>query len=193
MYVCHGTRAHLSGVLHKYLQLVCVCVSTFVAMQRLGKHVATAANTRSNRRIVERLSVGLCTPLPFPHQRRIIGGVFLYAIRVLSKGIRQFFRELLVHVNVAVTAPHRFGNWHGFVTGSSRNPALGRGRLKHRNSDTTVLSIEVGNGTGSRSAVVLKELGRWTVSNISLEKFVLHHRRDVSHNLDLSVCREEVA
>jgi hypothetical protein len=36
----HGTCVHLNGVLHQFLQLVCVCICIppIVARQRLGKH-----------------------------------------------------------------------------------------------------------------------------------------------------------
>jgi hypothetical protein len=67
-YVCHGTWAHLNGVLHKSAPSVCVsvcvsllslrgkgsvkCITPFVARLRLGKHVPAATNKRNNRRIV---------------------------------------------------------------------------------------------------------------------------------------------
>jgi hypothetical protein len=77
----HDTWAHLSGVLHKSLPSVCVsvcvsllllqgsgsvkCIPPYDARKRLGKHVPAATNTRNNRRIV--------------------GCVISYAVRVLSK------------------------------------------------------------------------------------------------------------
>jgi hypothetical protein len=67
-YAYHGTWAHLNGVLHKSLPSVCVSVCVFpliVARQRLCKHVPATTNTRNNR--------------------RIIGRVVFYAIRVVSK------------------------------------------------------------------------------------------------------------
>jgi hypothetical protein len=110
-YVCHGTWAHLNGVLHKcfpsvfmpvYVSLLSLigkdsikCIR-FIARQRLGKHIPAATNTRNNRRIVGR--VCLCIPLSllgkksvktFPLQRRISGGVVLYKVLVVSREIRQ--------------------------------------------------------------------------------------------------------
>jgi hypothetical protein len=80
-YVYHGTWSHLNGGLHKSLPSVCMsicmsllsllgngsvkCVPHNVARQRLGKHVPAATNTRDNRRIV--------------------GRVIFYAVRVLLK------------------------------------------------------------------------------------------------------------
>jgi hypothetical protein len=58
----YGTWAHLNGVLHK--PHPSVCVSPNVAKQRLGRHVPAATNT---------------------HNRRLVGGVVFYAVRVLSK------------------------------------------------------------------------------------------------------------
>jgi hypothetical protein len=108
-YVCHGTWAHLSGVLHKSLPSVCVslcvsvllllgkgsvkCIPPFVARQLLGKHVPAAKSTRNNNRIVGH--VCLCTTLLLVsnssvkmllRQRRSVGVIF-YAIRVVSKEI----------------------------------------------------------------------------------------------------------
>jgi hypothetical protein len=56
-YVYHGTWAHLNGILHKSLPLVCVslCVSPIVARQRLGKSVSGNEYARNNRRIVGRV------------------------------------------------------------------------------------------------------------------------------------------
>jgi hypothetical protein len=52
--------------INPYHQSVCqICISPIVARQRLGKHVPAATNTRNNRRIV--------------------GRVVLYAIRVVAK------------------------------------------------------------------------------------------------------------
>jgi hypothetical protein len=112
-YVYHGTWAHLNGILQKSPPLVCVfvCVflvpllgkasvncipSSFNSRQRFGKHVPVATNTSSSRRSVVR--VGLCISLSllgnnsvktFPRQWRIVGGVFFYAIHVISKETRR--------------------------------------------------------------------------------------------------------
>jgi hypothetical protein len=80
-YVCHGTWAHLNGVLHKSLPSVCMslcvsllsllgkgsvkCIPPFVARQRLSKYNPAGTNTRNSRRIV--------------------GRVIFYAILVVSK------------------------------------------------------------------------------------------------------------
>jgi hypothetical protein len=45
----HGTRAHLSGILHKSYQSVCLCVYLIVAKQRLGKNVTAATNTHATK------------------------------------------------------------------------------------------------------------------------------------------------
>jgi hypothetical protein len=66
--VFHVTWVHLSGVLYKSLSPVCVaaCASPhIVTRQRLGRHVPLAANRCNNRRIV--------------------GGVVFYTIRVVSR------------------------------------------------------------------------------------------------------------
>jgi hypothetical protein len=111
MYIYHGTWAHLNGVLHKSLPSVCAsicisllsllgngsvkCIPHFIARQWLGKHITAATNTRICWTLV---SVGLCIPLSllcnnsvktFPRQRRIVGGVVFYAVRVVSKESRQ--------------------------------------------------------------------------------------------------------
>jgi hypothetical protein len=76
------------------------CMPLFIARQRFGKHVPAPTNTRNNRRIVGRacLWVRLCTPLSllgnnsvktFPQERRIVGGVVFYAVRVVSKESRR--------------------------------------------------------------------------------------------------------
>lgn len=68
LYVHHGTRTYLNGVLHKSLPSisvsVCVflllqlgkgsvtCIPLFVARQQLSKHVPLAKNTWNSRRIV---------------------------------------------------------------------------------------------------------------------------------------------
>jgi hypothetical protein len=73
--------SHLKGVLHKSLPSVCAsvcvsilllqsngsvkCIPPFGARQRLGKHVSAATNT--------------------PNNRRIVGLIIFYAVRVLSK------------------------------------------------------------------------------------------------------------
>jgi hypothetical protein len=66
----------------------------FTARQRLCKHIPAANNARINKRIVG--SVCLCIPLlllgknsvrTFPHQRRIVADVVLYAVRVVLKEI----------------------------------------------------------------------------------------------------------
>jgi hypothetical protein len=48
-YAYHDTWAHLNGVIHKSLSLVCVFVfvSPIVARQRLGKNVTAAMTTRA--------------------------------------------------------------------------------------------------------------------------------------------------
>jgi hypothetical protein len=76
------------------------CIPLFSTRQRLGKHVSATRNKRNNRRIVGRvcLWVCLCTHLlllgnssvnTFPWQRRFVGGVVFYAVRVLSKESRR--------------------------------------------------------------------------------------------------------
>jgi hypothetical protein len=64
-YDFHGTWAHLNGVLYKSLPSVCVSLfkllgngsvklnPSIIAMQRIGKHVPEAKNTRNVSRIVE--------------------------------------------------------------------------------------------------------------------------------------------
>jgi hypothetical protein len=72
------------------------CIPPFNARQRLGKQVPTAVNTHNNKRIAERLC--LCIPLSLPgknsvktlpRQRKIVGGVVFYAVRVVSKESRR--------------------------------------------------------------------------------------------------------
>jgi hypothetical protein len=115
-YAYQGTWAHLNGVLHKSLPSVCVsvcvsllsllrktwikCILPFIARQRLGKHVPAATNTHNNRRIYGRVCLWVCLCIPlsllgnisvkkFPRQRRIVRGVVLYAVRVVSKESRR--------------------------------------------------------------------------------------------------------
>jgi hypothetical protein len=110
-----GTWAHHNGVLHKSLPSFCVsayvsllsllgkgsvkCSPPFVAKQRPSKHVLAATNTRNNRRIVGRVCLWVCLCIPlsllgnnsgttYPQQRRIVGGVVFYEIRVVSKDSR---------------------------------------------------------------------------------------------------------
>jgi hypothetical protein len=111
-YVYHGTRAHLSAVLHKSLPSVCVsmCVPVLVSRQRLGKHVPAVKNIRNNKgivgrvvfylvRVLSRESLWVCLCIPalllgnssvntVPRQRRIVGGVVFYAVLVISKESR---------------------------------------------------------------------------------------------------------
>jgi hypothetical protein len=91
---------------------VSVCVSSLpiVATQQLGKHVPAATNTRNRRidwrvvfyvvRVISKESLWACLRIilsllgngsvnTFPRQRRIVGGVLLYAICVVSKEIRR--------------------------------------------------------------------------------------------------------
>jgi hypothetical protein len=107
---------------------VCKCIPPIVARQRLGevypsfharqllgKHVPAATNTSNNRRTVGHVS--LCIPLSLlgnnavktlPRQRRIVGGVIFYAVRVVPKEVGdQFFQELLITGDRAVF--HREG------------------------------------------------------------------------------------
>jgi hypothetical protein len=87
------------------------CIPLFGAWQRLGKHVPAANNIRYNRLIVRRVifcavctlskeSLWVCMCVPpsllgnnsvntFPRQRRIVGGVVFYAVRVVSKQSRR--------------------------------------------------------------------------------------------------------
>jgi hypothetical protein len=94
-------------------QSLCLCVSLlslvskgsikrippFIAKQRLGKHIPAAKYTRNNRKIVGCvwLCICLCVPLLLlgnnsvkasPRQRRIVVGVVLYVVRVVSKESR---------------------------------------------------------------------------------------------------------
>jgi hypothetical protein len=74
-YVYHGTWAHLSGVLHKFITSVCVsllsvlgnvyvkCILPFIARQRLDKHVPAAADTRNSRRIVGPVGLSVYPPI----------------------------------------------------------------------------------------------------------------------------------
>jgi hypothetical protein len=110
--VHHGTRAHLKCVLHKSLPSVCMsvcasflsflctgsvkCTSSFVATQRLGKHVPAAMNIRNNRRVAGRVCLWLCLCIPlsllcnnsvktFSRRKITVGGAVFYAARVVSK------------------------------------------------------------------------------------------------------------
>jgi hypothetical protein len=112
LYVYHGTWAHLNGVLHKSLPSVCdcMCIPPFVARQMFCKHIPAAKNARKNW-IIVRVCVCVCVslsmyPLPllgnksvktFTPQQRIMRGVDVYTVHVISKQNRdQFFPELLV-------------------------------------------------------------------------------------------------
>jgi hypothetical protein len=70
------------------------CILHFIARQRLGKHVPAAANTRNKEELFDACLLSLCIPLSFlgnnsvktfPRQRRIVGGVVFYAVRLASK------------------------------------------------------------------------------------------------------------
>jgi hypothetical protein len=98
-YACHGTCAHLNGVLHKSLPSICMCITPTVARQRRDKHVPATTNKYNNSRIVVCMCLRVCLSIPlsllrnnsvktFPWQRRIVGVVFC-AVRVLSKESRQ--------------------------------------------------------------------------------------------------------
>jgi hypothetical protein len=114
--------AHLNGVLHKSLPLVCVSVCAsllwflgkgsalyippFIARQLVGKHVPAAMNTHSSRRIVRRVCMLVCLyiPLPllgntsiktFPRQRIIVGGVVFRAVLVVSKKVGEFLVNIM--------------------------------------------------------------------------------------------------
>jgi hypothetical protein len=51
-YVYHGTWAHLNGVLHKSLPLVCLYVyPRIVTRQRLGKNLSPATNTQTTEEL----------------------------------------------------------------------------------------------------------------------------------------------
>jgi hypothetical protein len=80
---------------------VCMCIPHSVARHRLGEHVPAATKNcwwcrfLCGPYLIKGESVGLCIPLSllgnnsvkaFPRQRRIVGGVIFYAVRVLSKG-----------------------------------------------------------------------------------------------------------
>jgi hypothetical protein len=115
-YVYHGTSVHLNCVLLKSLPSACVsvclsrlsllgngsvkCIPPFVARRHLGKHVPVVTNTSNNRRIVGRGCLWLCLCIPLsllgnnsaktiPRQRRIVGGVVFYAVRVVWKESRR--------------------------------------------------------------------------------------------------------
>jgi hypothetical protein len=87
------------------------CIPPFIARQRLDKHIPAATNTRNSRRTVRRVIFcavrdlskecqWVCLSIPlsllcnnsvttFSRQRRIVGSVVLYAVRVVSKQIRR--------------------------------------------------------------------------------------------------------
>jgi hypothetical protein len=76
------------------------CIPYFIAWQKLGKHVPAAKETRNNSRIVGPVCLWVCLCIPllllgynsvntFPRQRRIVGSVVVYAVRVVSKESRQ--------------------------------------------------------------------------------------------------------
>jgi hypothetical protein len=106
----------LNGVLHKSLpsvfvsvcvSLICLlgkgsvkCIPPFIARQLLGKHVPAATNTRNIWRIAGRVCLWVCLCIPllllgnnsvktFTRQRRIVGGVVFYAVRVVPKESRR--------------------------------------------------------------------------------------------------------
>jgi hypothetical protein len=75
------------------------CIPPFIARQRLCKHVPATTNTRNNKRIVERMCLWVCLLISrsllgnssvetLPRQRRIVGGIVLYAVRAVSKESR---------------------------------------------------------------------------------------------------------
>jgi hypothetical protein len=97
-WVCVSVCVSLLSLLGKG-SVKCI-IPPLIAGQRLGKHVPAAMNKRNDRIIVRRifLWVYLCIPLlllgnnstkTFPRQRRIVGGVFIYAVRVVPNEIRQ--------------------------------------------------------------------------------------------------------
>jgi hypothetical protein len=111
----HDIWAHRSGVRHKSLPPVCVSVfvslllllgngsvkwiHAFIARQRLGKHVLAVTNTWNNKRTLGRVCLWICLCISlkllgdysvkaFPRQRRIVGGVVSYEVRIVSKESR---------------------------------------------------------------------------------------------------------
>jgi hypothetical protein len=77
-----------------------MCIPNIIARQWLGKHILAATNTGKNGRnvecVVSKESLWVCLGIPlsllgngsvnmFPQQRRILGGVVLYAVCVVSK------------------------------------------------------------------------------------------------------------
>jgi hypothetical protein len=77
------------------------CIPLFVVGKRLvNMYVHAAQNTCNNRRTVRRVCLWVCVCIPlsllrnnslktFPRQRRIVGGVIFYAVRVVSKESRR--------------------------------------------------------------------------------------------------------
>jgi hypothetical protein len=111
-YVYHGTWAHLSGVLHKSLPSVCVCMCIFliVARQWLDRHVPMATNRCRNRRkvgvifymvhVISKDSLCVCLRIPLsllgngsvntlPQQQIIAESVIFYAIHIALNKSRQ--------------------------------------------------------------------------------------------------------
>jgi hypothetical protein len=112
-YVYHGTWAHINGVLHKCLLSVCVsvCVSRLSLLrngsvktfpwQRVHARIEEFLETFYIRSVSyqrESLRVCLCIPPSllgngsvntFSQKRRFVGGVVLYAVRVVWKESRR--------------------------------------------------------------------------------------------------------
>jgi hypothetical protein len=83
---------------------VCMYIPCFTARQRLGKHVPAPANSRNNRRIVERVCLWACLCISlsllgdnsvrtFLRQRRVVEGVVIYA--VLKWALKRWVTVLL--------------------------------------------------------------------------------------------------
>jgi hypothetical protein len=88
-----------------------MCILPIVARQRHGIQVRAATNTRKNRRNVGCVCLWVCLCIllsllgngsvnTFQRQRRIVGGIVFYAVRVLSKeGGRLVLPELLDNIS----------------------------------------------------------------------------------------------
>jgi hypothetical protein len=79
VYSYHGTWTHLNGVLHKFLPSVCVLVC--VSLLSLLGNVSVNCNPLSVK--------GNNSAKTFPWQWRIIGGIVLYLVYVVSKESRR--------------------------------------------------------------------------------------------------------
>jgi hypothetical protein len=76
-------------------QTVCLCILTFIARQRLGKHHPMPTNIRKINELLDAcLWICMCIPLSllgnnsvktFPRRRKIVGGVVSYVLHVVSK------------------------------------------------------------------------------------------------------------